>query len=790
MNEDDDEYDLREKLLLTDQMNNRSNKKDNKRFSLCKQDIEMQHVQEFDQNYNSNNKKNNSFSMLLEDNPEKPTHTSNNPQPPVQKDSIHSTEKSKLIKQTSYTINTNLYRNQFILRRLIQDISQGINLACFSYFYCTTVTNSIQKLPFAGLVGYMIASLTNLFFGSSRYVVYAPSFLAISFIRTLSQTYDQGQISMVTALSGVYLLIFSRYLDIQRLIFFVPATVLLGYVYSMVFQFIFNYLDFTLGFRAFNEIGDFFDRIQSIFNHITWYSFVTLSITIFLVVLYLIPQIKYTKYPWLSFLLVVSILFGIFVIDPSQNLNIASLLYKDSEPQWFDFLKYFKRPITSISSFRLFLLVEAFQLAILIYLESLFTLNFAEKECSDKNIQPKREAYVLSIANVISGLFCGIPVSAGIFSTTLNGVLIRRTSKYPRFISLSITVVAEFIVIYFNVSIPYICFAAILIGVPIFTLKMNLYFHENATQKNLEVWTQAVVGFFYNPVISAILGTSYSLLQKELSRYTLRRRSLNQQLTPNTSQLFKSSQKERAQQKPKLQQEIVGTLNVEQNEIQEGLENDFLKKFNFDIQQSKIQRFMQQRQTDQQLSQNATNEIKLITRKKQKTIEKYNLMNDQIVQLHDNTEDHPENLEDSYLKDFLSEEFEDNKFFISRYNENNQLYQEYKQQGIESFICTDSQFIIQEIDGEVTVELVKYVQEQICSKLYLFNTFRGIIIKFKNITFYDMNSLFQIKILLCFLSKKYLPVLVTGMPEQLAEDLYQINPQLFKGDTLVLELKR
>ncbi|KAL4470239.1 hypothetical protein ABPG74_011850 [Tetrahymena malaccensis] len=787
MNEEDDEYDLREKLLLTDQMNNRSNKKDNKRFSLGKQDIEMQHVHDFDYNYNSNHKKNNSFSILMEDNPEKPTHTSNNPQPVIQKNSINSPEKSKLIKQTSYTINTNAYRNQFILRRLIQDISQGINLACFSYFYCTTVTNSIQKQPFVGLVGYMIASLTNLFLGSSRYVVYAPSFLAISFIRTLSKTYDYGQISIVTALSGVYLLAFSKYLDIQRLIFFVPAAVLLGYVYSMVFQFIFNYLDFTLGFRTFNETGDFFDRIQSIFDHITWYSFVTLGITVVLVVLYLIPQIKYTKYPWLSVLLVASILLGVFVIDPSQNVNIVSLLYKDSEPQWFDLLKYFKRPITSISSFRLFLLVEAFQLAILIYLESLFTLNFAEKECSDKNIQPQREAFVLSIANVISGLFCGIPVSAGIFSTTLNGVLIRRTSKYPRFISLSITILTEFIIIYFNISIPYICFAAILIGVPVFTLKMNLYFHENATQKNLEVWTQAVVGFFYNPVISAILGTSYSLLQKELSRYTLRRRSVNQQLTPNTSQLQKSSQKERAQQKPKPQQEMVSQY-VNQNEIQEDQENDLLKKLSFDIQQSKIQRFMQQRQTDQQIPQN--DQIQQFSRKKQKTIEKYNLMNDQLVQLPDNTEAHPENFEDSYLKDLQSEEFEDNKFFISKYNENNQMYQEYQKQGIESFLCTDSQFIVQEIDGEISVELVKYVQEQICSKLYLFNTFRGIIIKFKNITFYDMNSLFQIKILLCFLSKKYLPVLVTGMPEQLAEDLYQINPQLFKGDTLVLELKR
>jgi len=32
---------------------------------------------------------------------------------------------------------------------------------------------------------------------------------------------------------------------------------------------------------------------------------------------------------------------------------------------------------------------------------------------------------------------------------------------------------------------------------------------------------QALIGFFYHPVLSAVLGTAYSLLHNELHRYTL-----------------------------------------------------------------------------------------------------------------------------------------------------------------------------------------------------------------------------------------------------------------------------
>lgn len=101
--------------------------------------------------------------------------------------------------------------------------------------------------------------------GSSRYVVYSPSFLALSFVRRLGSEYTKSEISIITLLSGVLLLVFSLYSNIQRLVFFVPATVLLGYVYGIVFTFSFFYVDFALGFHKFSESFDFLTWISNIF---------------------------------------------------------------------------------------------------------------------------------------------------------------------------------------------------------------------------------------------------------------------------------------------------------------------------------------------------------------------------------------------------------------------------------------------------------------------------------------------------------------------------------------------
>lgn len=42
-------------------------------------------------------------------------------------------------------------------------------------------------------------------------------------------------LNVISAINGIILLIFAKFLTMQRLVFFVPATVLLGYVYGIVF---------------------------------------------------------------------------------------------------------------------------------------------------------------------------------------------------------------------------------------------------------------------------------------------------------------------------------------------------------------------------------------------------------------------------------------------------------------------------------------------------------------------------------------------------------------------------
>jgi MFS superfamily sulfate permease-like transporter len=169
-------------------------------------------------------------------------------------------------------------------------------------------------------------------------------------------------------------------------------------------------------------------------------------------------------------LVLLSLIIGFAVTDSSLRIDTVKNLYKDTQPKLTDLLSYLTAPFLAASSFRLIHLAESLKLACLIYLESLFTLNFSEKECSDTGIEPQREVLALAIANILSGVFCGIPVSAGLFSTTINGVLIRKASKYPRLTSLIFTISMELFVVFFSIQIPYLAFATVLIGAALFTL--------------------------------------------------------------------------------------------------------------------------------------------------------------------------------------------------------------------------------------------------------------------------------------------------------------------------------
>jgi len=64
------------------------------------------------------------------------------------------------------------------------------------------------------MLAYVIGSLVNLNCGSSRFVVFVPSFLAIAFMQNLQDEYSMQALNVIAAFSGIFLLAFAKYLTV------------------------------------------------------------------------------------------------------------------------------------------------------------------------------------------------------------------------------------------------------------------------------------------------------------------------------------------------------------------------------------------------------------------------------------------------------------------------------------------------------------------------------------------------------------------------------------------------
>ena len=394
--------------------------------------------------------------------------------------------------------------------KILQNWKSGIAVSIVSIPLALALAISSGATPTQGIITAFWAGLIGGVFGSSNYNIIGPTGALAGILMTFAFTHGYEVLPIIAILSG--LLISIAYLfKFDRFIIFIPQAVIHGFSLGVTFIIGMGQLDNILGIVNVPKTEHFITNVITILQNLyqaNWLIFIAFTLSTLFILFWnkKIPKIPGAAI--ISFVGIVSMLiikhfnfsFDILTLGDKYN-SIHATLFKNPFSQ-FNLSLLLRKDIWIIS----------IATAIIAILETLISGQIANIMTKTK-FNRHKEILGLSIANIGSGIFGGIPATAALARTALN-IKSGANHKTSAIInSIFIGIISIFFIKYFEL-IPMFVIASILVVVAINMVEKKHFIHLIENEKTAFIISLfvALLVIVEDPIFGLIIGSVIALL--------------------------------------------------------------------------------------------------------------------------------------------------------------------------------------------------------------------------------------------------------------------------------------
>ena len=394
--------------------------------------------------------------------------------------------------------------------KILQNLKSGITVSIISIPLALALAISSGATPTQGIITAFWAGLIGGFLGSSNYNIIGPTGALAGILMTFAFTYGYEVLPIIAIISGI--LISIAYLfNLDKFIIFIPQSVIHGFTLGVAFIIGLGQLDSALGITGIQKTEHFITNVITILQNLYqthWLIFVAfIASTLFI----LFWNKKIPKIPAAAVIAFIGIILMLIIkyFDFSFDIltlgdkygSIHATLFENPSSQ-FHLNLFLQKDIWIIS----------ITTAIISILETLISGQIADVMTKTK-FNRRKEILGLSVANIGSGIFGGIPATAALARTTLN-IKSGANHKTSAIInSLFIGIISIFFIKYFEL-IPMFIIASILVVVAINMVEKKHFIHllNNGRTAFITSLFVALLVIIEDPIVGLTIGSVIALL--------------------------------------------------------------------------------------------------------------------------------------------------------------------------------------------------------------------------------------------------------------------------------------
>jgi sulfate permease, SulP family len=385
-----------------------------------------------------------------------------------------------------------------------KNLKSGLTVSLISIPLSVSLAVASGVTPVIGVMTAIWAGLMAAAFGGSNFNIVGPTGALSGIIATFVFTQGIDGVPMLAIVAGVAILA-AYFLRLERYLILVPSSVIHGFTLGVAFIIGLNQLNFALGLKGLPVHEKFSGNLLESLKHIPDASLPAVAVFVLFFVALLAFKKYIPKLPGAIFLAPVGILIGYLGQTNAIPLQLETLGMKYGD---IDF-HLFAAPHFFYSAK---LMKSALVIALIAILETMLSAKIADGMTKTKHNE-RKEMLGLGLANVVCGLFGGMPATAALARTSLN-VKTGADHKTSAIInSIAVAIISLFLLRFFQ-FIPMAVIAAILVFVAVQMVETEHFFRFFRFDKTIFGISMAVaiVTVVEDPIIGILLGVVLSLL--------------------------------------------------------------------------------------------------------------------------------------------------------------------------------------------------------------------------------------------------------------------------------------
>lgn len=340
-----------------------------------------------------------------------------------------------------------------MLKRIAQNWRSGLTVALISIPLSISLAVASGARPEMGLITAIWAGLIASIFGGSQYNIVGPAGALSAALAAFSISEGMELLPTLAIVTGVF--IFIAYLfKLERYLVLVPGAVMHGFSLGVGVIIGLGQLNFAFGLKNIPKHEHFLENVKETFMHIGQTQFGTFAVfLLFLIALFILVKLV-PKIPGAILLTPFGILLGYLSQSGKIGLSIETLSQKfpNTDISIFNIPEFHFSPT---------IITAALGIAFIAILETLVSAKIGDIVTNTK-FNRRKEVFGLSLANIGSGLFGGLPAT-GVFVRTGLNIRSGATHKTSQGINaVSVALISVFLFKYFQ-YIPMAVIASILV---------------------------------------------------------------------------------------------------------------------------------------------------------------------------------------------------------------------------------------------------------------------------------------------------------------------------------------
>lgn len=355
-----------------------------------------------------------------------------------------------------------------IKTQLIQNWKSGITVSLVSLPLSISLAIAANATPLMGAITAIWAGLFAALFAGSKFNIIGPTGALSGLLAMYALQFGVGILPILAILTGIIVLIF-YYFHWEKYLLFIPSSVMHGFTLSVALIIGLNQINSALGLTGLTKYEHFIDNVWESLTHLSATNPTSLII-FFLSLALMFLSLKYLpKIPPAILLAALGISFGAANTWFNWDLDLITIgnSFGGLTPSLWQY-EFF-----NFNQANWQLIVPAFAIALIAIIETLLSAKIADGVTKTKSDQ-HQEMLSLSLANLASGIFGGIPATATLARTSLN-IKSGATSNFSAIINaLSIIIITLILLPGFN-YLPMAVVAAILVYVAIRMVEIHAF---------------------------------------------------------------------------------------------------------------------------------------------------------------------------------------------------------------------------------------------------------------------------------------------------------------------------